>query len=705
MIDRDDNLNAEDLSAYLDGELSADRVVLLERRLAQDGELRHELDELAAVKRIVGELPHVKAPASLAAGVLEQLERRTLLASDAPSPSTPRNWRLFARFTAAAAALLIAASVAVIVYNHVHATGPTPGTPGPEVALNTRAPENAKDRGGQASDTRVADRTLDAAGHFKADGTPAEKEGVDEARSASEAPGPILAKGGRPEMPVGKDGRPLTPTRTDFDSKPGTSVAMNTANASSQADKARFDLAQQVASGSLDARKMEEYSFANEPIELNWPVASLTEQKQADKAVDRWLSVNSFVQVNDDGKVQELPPDTRQLALRGRAQQNFNQAATVPSQSQIVVVADRRKINELIHLSQDLSQNRARVLINVGQEQAARGLIGTEQLALRDNAAGWQALEGGAQDQAYGARQGAEEPTGQSGQAQQGQQAPAQVAPNAAPKPIDAPGKVPGGEVVAVVPSPALPETPARPAAPDNAPTTPTEPAVAPAGPAPTTPPAPSTTPSPAAGEAGHGTAPKVAPADDAQMGGGRGGPPRVMNVQVRPDAAPVTGPADTDAADKLVRRDPEGKQPGAVEDASVTGGTGRLQTTPATQPDAARSSLGQAVAGTPTGGQAGARVDDSNAEAQATAPVNGPGAQQAQAGQTGAQAVQRKAQDIADADLVSIVVNIYVASSADAPQNADIRAKAADVQTQLEQTLDRDAGATSQPAVPAKRQ
>lgn len=54
------------LSAYLDGELSDPDRRALEQRLAAESDLRRALDELRLTVRLVGSLPHLKAPRSFA---------------------------------------------------------------------------------------------------------------------------------------------------------------------------------------------------------------------------------------------------------------------------------------------------------------------------------------------------------------------------------------------------------------------------------------------------------------------------------------------------------------------------------------------------------------------------------------------------------------------------------------------------------------
>ena len=69
----------EQLSAYLDGELSAAERQAVEDRLAREPDARALLEGLRQTSNLVAALPRASAPASLPADVTERLERAALL--------------------------------------------------------------------------------------------------------------------------------------------------------------------------------------------------------------------------------------------------------------------------------------------------------------------------------------------------------------------------------------------------------------------------------------------------------------------------------------------------------------------------------------------------------------------------------------------------------------------------------------------------
>jgi len=99
----------EQLTAYLDGELSGSERAEVEQLLADDDNARKLLETLRQTSRLVGSLPRGRAPANLAKTVTARLERDALLGdtSDAAVMDKRRStwWR----------ALSIAAGVALVV--------------------------------------------------------------------------------------------------------------------------------------------------------------------------------------------------------------------------------------------------------------------------------------------------------------------------------------------------------------------------------------------------------------------------------------------------------------------------------------------------------------------------------------------------------------------------------------------------------------
>src|SRR5947209_391320 len=81
-----DNLhNDERISAYLDGELSADEQVGFEERLAESAELRQLVEELRALRGSLDLLPRHRLEADFPDHVLRRAEREMLIAGDGAS--------------------------------------------------------------------------------------------------------------------------------------------------------------------------------------------------------------------------------------------------------------------------------------------------------------------------------------------------------------------------------------------------------------------------------------------------------------------------------------------------------------------------------------------------------------------------------------------------------------------------------------------
>lgn len=129
-----DNLET-DLSAHLDGELSAERAREVEQFLAESDDARRTLDDLRDIADLLATLPRRSAPDALAAAMSRHAERRPLF-DDRQAARRSRVIKLFARLSAAAA--VIAAGV-FVGYQVLQPTSPTgldlaeaPSAPRPE---------------------------------------------------------------------------------------------------------------------------------------------------------------------------------------------------------------------------------------------------------------------------------------------------------------------------------------------------------------------------------------------------------------------------------------------------------------------------------------------------------------------------------------------------------------------------------------------
>ncbi|MCK4602229.1 MAG: zf-HC2 domain-containing protein, partial [Phycisphaerae bacterium] len=103
----------EQLSAYLDGELSAAEMGRVEKAVAGDAELAAELDQLRAVRKLIRKLPRRQAPPELVSRVLGQAERMHLVGPAGAHARPPRlRW---VRWAASAAIVLIALGTGVVI--------------------------------------------------------------------------------------------------------------------------------------------------------------------------------------------------------------------------------------------------------------------------------------------------------------------------------------------------------------------------------------------------------------------------------------------------------------------------------------------------------------------------------------------------------------------------------------------------------------
>jgi hypothetical protein len=101
------------LSAYLDGELDEAQLRQVEEALENDGDLRAELADLAAARKLLRDLPAEKPPLDLVSRVLAEAERSQLVGGQTTETS-PDALR-WIRYAASAAVLLVAATVGMVI--------------------------------------------------------------------------------------------------------------------------------------------------------------------------------------------------------------------------------------------------------------------------------------------------------------------------------------------------------------------------------------------------------------------------------------------------------------------------------------------------------------------------------------------------------------------------------------------------------------
>jgi len=137
----------ENLSAYLDKELSAEAAAAVRVHVDQCAGCRELLDDLRATVDVLDRLPRCPAPEHLAADVQREIERRMLLASPGPgeAPEVPQERTLplhranpIPRLLGVAATLLLVAGIGVFAYL---------GRPGSKTGPVAVAPKGAVDTG------------------------------------------------------------------------------------------------------------------------------------------------------------------------------------------------------------------------------------------------------------------------------------------------------------------------------------------------------------------------------------------------------------------------------------------------------------------------------------------------------------------------------------------------------------------------------
>ncbi len=102
----------EQLSAYLDGELSDEQARRVEQAIKDDPSLARKLADFKAARELVRSLPPHKAPEDFAATVMDKAERLRLVA---PLPGAKARWSMNWASLATAALVLIAVGIGVVV--------------------------------------------------------------------------------------------------------------------------------------------------------------------------------------------------------------------------------------------------------------------------------------------------------------------------------------------------------------------------------------------------------------------------------------------------------------------------------------------------------------------------------------------------------------------------------------------------------------
>jgi negative regulator of sigma E activity len=127
------------LSAYLDGELTADEQARAERLLADDAQARRTFEELRGLRSSLQDLPRKGLPDDFAERVLQAARQQATSTSSESVPPKPA-WHERIRRPLAYVALVLAASVLIVFFNPEHQRVDNADQP---VALSTKPPEMA----------------------------------------------------------------------------------------------------------------------------------------------------------------------------------------------------------------------------------------------------------------------------------------------------------------------------------------------------------------------------------------------------------------------------------------------------------------------------------------------------------------------------------------------------------------------------------
>ncbi|MCE5278554.1 MAG: hypothetical protein ABFD92_00460 [Planctomycetaceae bacterium] len=190
---------SNELSAYLDGELSPSRVRQIDEVLAYDKDLAGELERLKATRNLLRQLPRERTADDFVRHVLARTERTHLLPAPAARAYRSMRWISYA---AAAVVLLAVGAAGVMMVNAVkYATPQGPHKLG-ELA---RAPEQAPEKPGAPAATPDTEHAQTPDGKARRETELAGKDGTVEALKAPQAAPALPAQGGQVKNDLNRD--------------------------------------------------------------------------------------------------------------------------------------------------------------------------------------------------------------------------------------------------------------------------------------------------------------------------------------------------------------------------------------------------------------------------------------------------------------------------------------------------------------------
>jgi hypothetical protein len=311
-IDRE-QLN-ELLSAYLDGELGAEEVQLVERVIREDEEARRLHDELRRTAALVTSLPRHRAPRSIAEDLRSQLERSELLDGMEKSRSVPgeRRWPVAGRFAMAA---MLAFFVLSALWVMVERYQPDTGIDGGSVILAQREQEETPAERLESPGTRATKETV-----------PQPQSQARKRAAGRGGKGPSAERGGRRGVVTGQEGFGAQPTSVTAESIPETT-------------KRVLNVGQKLAAGAT-AASLRDHPFASEPVYLQ---VRVRDEAQRDQVRARLLADLAKHRVSELTEYESVGEDAR-FYHSGRPGVNFWDAG----EQQILVRAPARQIGALI---------------------------------------------------------------------------------------------------------------------------------------------------------------------------------------------------------------------------------------------------------------------------------------------------------------------------------------------------------------------
>ncbi len=226
------NVDNELLSAYLDGELTAEQQADVERLLAENPAAQQLLDELRALSSTLQEMPRHTVPEDLSQQVLRRAERKILTEPPPPAaaiePARPILRRLMNPRVWAYPALVVAVALIVMVFreppedgNVLHEVAEAPDAAmewGTEPAFDAAEPAAEEETAAEEpEDALVAERGMKAGGRRFVDHEALE-EGIAETPAAPQRPpAPVTepAPADQKEPMIAKGARSLAPKEAE----------------------------------------------------------------------------------------------------------------------------------------------------------------------------------------------------------------------------------------------------------------------------------------------------------------------------------------------------------------------------------------------------------------------------------------------------------------------------------------------------------